>query len=40
MINRYKVPRISGDIATYSMDLIGAIGILLFLVSNATGQSV
>ncbi len=34
MINRYKVPRSSGDIAMYSMDLIGGICFLLFLVPS------
>ncbi len=32
MITRYKVPRVSGEIATYSMDLIGGMCVALFLV--------
>ena len=33
MINRYKVPMINGDIARYSMKLLGAGCILLFVVA-------
>jgi hypothetical protein len=32
MINRYKVPRIGGHIAVYSMDLIGIGCLVLFVV--------
>ena len=36
MINRYKVPRIGGDIALYSMQLIGLGCMVLFLVVHQT----